>query len=132
MYAAVGQIVPSGGNFTGVADVNEQGVGSPGFSDAVGITGTYTISIGGVNGYGNLTINPGTLQDVTDFGIYMVDSSININDPNNTTSGGGGALIVDLSANVLGAGSLYLRTGSSRAITLWFSGSLSWRYSPSY
>ena len=113
LYAAVGQIVPSGGNFTGVADVNEQGVGSPGFSDAVGIAGTYTISIGGVNGYGNLTINPATLQDVTDFGIYMVDSSININDPNDTTSGGGGALIVDLSANVLGAGSLVPQTTGS-------------------
>ena len=105
LFAAVGQIAPSGGNFTGVADVNEQGAGAPGFSDAVGIAGTYTISIGGTNGYGNLTINPATLQDVTEFGIYMVDSSININDPNNT-SGGGGALIVDLSTNVLGVGSL--------------------------
>ena len=105
LYAAVGQIAPSGGNFTGVADINEQGTGAPDFSDGVGIAGTYTISIGGVNGYGNLTINPATLQDVTEFGIYMVDSSININDPNNT-SGGGGALIVDLSTNVLGVGSL--------------------------
>jgi hypothetical protein len=105
LYAAVGQIAPSGGNFTGVADINEQGTGAPDFSDAAGIAGTYTISVGGVNGYGNLTINPATLQDVTNFGIYMVDSSINVNDPNNT-SGGGGALIVDLSTNVLGVGSL--------------------------
>jgi hypothetical protein len=106
LYAAVGQIVPSGGNFTGVADVNEQGTAlAPPFLDAAGIAGTYTISIGGVNGYGSLTINPATLLDVTDLGIYMVDPSVNVNDPNNS-SGGGGALIVDLSVNVLGVGTL--------------------------
>jgi hypothetical protein len=112
LFAAVGQIAPSGGNFTGVADINEQGTGAPDFSEAAGIAGTYTISIGGTNGYGNLTINPATLQDVTEFGIYMVDASININDPNNT-SGGGGALIVDLSTNVLGVGSLVPQTTGS-------------------
>jgi hypothetical protein len=106
LYAAVGQIVPSGGNFTGVADVNEQGTAlAPPFLDAAGIAGTYTISIGGVNGYGSLTINPATLLDVTDLGIYMVDPSVNVNDPNNS-SGGGGALIIDLSVNVLGVGTL--------------------------
>jgi hypothetical protein len=116
LYAAVGQIAPSGGNFTGVADINEQGTGAPDFSDGVGIAGTYTVSamVGGVpvNGYGNLIITPQTLQDVTNLGIYMVDSSINVNDPNNT-SGGGGALVVDLSANVLGVGSLVPQTTGS-------------------
>jgi len=112
LYAAVGQIAPSGGNFTGVADINEQGTGAPDFSDGVGIAGTYTIGIGGVNGYGDLVITPQTLQDVTEFGVYMVDSSINVNDPNNT-SGGGGALIVDLSTNVLGVGSLVPQAAGS-------------------
>jgi len=112
LYAAVGEIVPSGGNFTGVADINEQGAGSPGFLDASGIAGPYTISIGGVNGYGNLTINPATLNDVTELGIYMVDPSVNVNDPNNT-SGGGGALILDLSTNVLGIGTLVPQASGS-------------------
>jgi hypothetical protein len=102
LYAAVGQIAPSGGNFTGVADVNEQGTGAPAFLDAAGIAGTYSIAM---DGYGSLTINPATLIDVTNLGIYMVDPTVNINDPNNST-GGGGALIVDLSANVLGVGTL--------------------------
>jgi len=103
LFAAVGQIVPSGGNFTGVADVNEQGSTLvPPFLDAAGIAGTYSIAS---DGYGSLTINPATLLDVTNFGIYMVDPTVNINDPNNS-SGGGGALIVDLSANVLGVGTL--------------------------
>jgi hypothetical protein len=103
LFAAVGQIVPSGGNFTGVADVNEQGSTLvPPFLDAAGIAGTYSIA---ADGYGSLTINPATLLDVTNLGIYMVDPTVNINDPNNS-SGGGGALIVDLSANVLGVGTL--------------------------
>jgi hypothetical protein len=103
LFAAVGQIVPSGGNFTGVADVNEQGSTlAPPFLDAAGIAGTYSIA---GDGYGSLTINPATLLDVTNLGIYMVDPTVNINDPNNS-SGGGGALIVDLSANVLGVGTL--------------------------
>jgi len=103
LFAAVGQIVPSGGNFTGVADVNEQGSTLvPPFLDAAGIAGTYSIA---ADGYGSLTINPATLLDVTNLGIYMVDPTVNINDPNNS-SGGGGALIVDLSTNVLGVGTL--------------------------
>jgi hypothetical protein len=103
LFAAVGQIVPSGGNFTGIADINEQGSTlAPPFLDAAGIAGTYSIA---ADGYGSLTINPATLLDVTNLGIYMVDPTVNINDPNNS-SGGGGALIVDLSANVLGVGTL--------------------------
>ncbi len=110
LYAAVGQIAPSGGNFTGVADVNEQGTGlTPSFLDAAAIAGTYSIAN---DGYGSLTINPATLMDVTNFGIYMVDPSVNINDPNNS-SGGGGALIVDLSTNVLGVGRLVPQTTGS-------------------
>jgi hypothetical protein len=102
LFAAVGQIVPSGGNFTGVADINEQGTGAPAFLDAAGIAGTYSIAM---DGYGSLTINPATLIDVTNLGIYMVGPTVNVNDPNNS-SGGGGALIVDLSVNVLGVGVL--------------------------
>jgi len=109
LYAAVGEISPSGGNFTGVADINEQGAGSPGFLDAAPIAGTYSIM---GSGYGNLAINPATLNDVTELGIYMVDPSVNVNDPNNS-SGGGGALVLDLSANVLGVGTLVPQASGS-------------------
>jgi hypothetical protein len=110
-YDAVGQIVPNGltsGAFTGIADVNEV---PPAFMDAAAITGTYTI---GTNGYGSLTITGGTLLDVTQLGVYMVDPTINISDPNNT-SGGGGALVLDLSANVEGTGVLVPQTSTTNS-----------------
>ncbi|MGB8542575.1 MAG: hypothetical protein WCD49_13160 [Candidatus Acidiferrales bacterium] len=110
-YDAVGQIAPNGltsGAFTGIADVNEV---PPTFVDAAAIAGTYTI---GANGYGSLTITGGTLLDVTQLGVYMVDPTINVNDPNNT-SGGGGALLLDLSANVEGTGVLVPQTSTSNS-----------------
>jgi hypothetical protein len=61
---------------------------------AAPIAGTYSIA---GNGYGNLTISP-ALGDVSVLGIYTVDPTLNLNDPNNTTSGGGGALVLDLDA----------------------------------
>jgi hypothetical protein len=112
-YDAVGQIVPNGsGTFTGIADVNEV---PPDYVDAAGITGTYTIgATAGANGYGGLTITGGTLKDVTKLGVYMVDPTINVEDPNNT-SGGGGALIVDLSPNLGGVGFLVPQTSTSNS-----------------
>jgi hypothetical protein len=97
-YAGTGMIVPNAGTgeFTGVADENEEGsvVG------AAAIFGTYTI---GANGYGSLLITSGGLQDVTSFGLYATDPNLNLLDPNNTT-GGGGALFLDLDP-VLASGS---------------------------
>jgi hypothetical protein len=111
LYAAVGQIVPNAGNFTGVADVNEMLSGlPPDFADAVAIGGTYSIQ---PTGYGSLTISPETpLLDVTMLGVYMVESSVNVNDPNNA-SGGGGALIVDLSPTIAGVGVLVPQTATT-------------------
>ncbi len=113
-YTAVGQIVPVGGNFTGIADVNETPDSGlfPFFLDATPISGTFSIQS---TGYGSLTIGaPNNVQllDVADLGIYMVDPNININDPNNT-SGGGGALVVDLDTNVAGSGVLVPQTDTS-------------------
>jgi hypothetical protein len=115
-FAAVGEIVPNGqavGSFTGVADVNETAASGldPYFLDAATIGGSY--SVGG-NGYGGLTITGGDLLDVSQLGIYLVDPAININDPNNT-SGGGGALVVDLDPNVPGAGVLTSQTDTNAA-----------------
>jgi hypothetical protein len=106
LFAAVGQIVPTSGTFTGVADDNETAFSGM-FVDAATISGTYTI---GTNGYGSLSITmangtAGGLLDLNNLGIYMVDPSVNVNDPNNS-SGGGGALIVDLDVNIAGVGVL--------------------------
>jgi hypothetical protein len=92
LFAAAGMFTtgPAMGTFQGVGDDNEiynavSVSGSP-------ISGTYSIAN---NGYGSLKITAG-LGDVSDFGIYMTDPALNLNDPNNTTSGLGGALIADL------------------------------------
>jgi hypothetical protein len=108
LYSAIGEIFPAAGNFTGVADVSEVGIVS---GDAVAISGMFAV---GTNGYGNLTITSGNFGDVTTFGIYATDPNLNINDPNNS-SGGGGALVVDLDTNVAGSGVMVPQTDNSTA-----------------
>ena len=108
-FAAVaGQFttVPSSGTIQGVADNAEGGV----MQSDVSISGTYSIA---GNGYGSLTITPFELGDVSSLGIYMTDPNLNLNDPNNTTSGLGGALIADLDATVNGSGVLIPQTDSA-------------------
>ena len=103
LYAAAGQFtVPSAGNFTGVADDNEYDNGT--LVTAASIGGTYQIQS---TGYGSLTIAPGDLGDVSVLGVYITDPNLNLNDPNNTTTGLGGALIADLDGfNLNGTGVL--------------------------
>ena len=96
LYAAAGMLIPDSGNgtFTGVGDDDEEGsivAASP-------ISGTYTIA---ANGFGNLLITNGGLLDVTSLGLYATDPALNLLDPNNPT-GGGGALVLDLSPNLTG------------------------------
>ncbi len=110
LYAAAGQFtVPASGTFSGVADDNEfdNGVIVPGAS----ISGSYSVAS---NGYGSLTIKPGDLGDISVFGIYMTDPDLNLNDPNNTTSGLGGALLADLDT-LNGTGVLIPQTDNSTA-----------------
>src|SRR6202167_2578210 len=111
-FGAIGQIVPSGANFSGVADVNEAGVGS---ADAQTISGTYSIA---TNGYGSLNITSATLGPVSVLGIYATDPTLNLNDPNNTTSPGpgsilAGAVVVDLDTDVAGSGVLVPQTDTA-------------------
>jgi len=104
-YAAAGMFatVPvsgtgPGSTFSGVADDDEFSTGE---SPVVGasISGTYSI---GANGYGSLAVTSGQLGDLSAFGIYMTDPNLNITDPNNTSTGLGGALLLDLDAPSIG------------------------------
>jgi len=112
LFAAAGMFtVPTSGTLSGVADVDE-------FDNDVivtdaAISGTYTVAS---NGYGSLTIAQGDLGDVSVLGIYSTDPNLNLNDPNNTTSGLGGALIADLDGFTLnGTGVLIPQTDTSTA-----------------
>ena len=109
-YAATGMFttVPGSGTFQGVADNNEVGVVQSGAT----ISGTYSIAS---NGYGSLTITSASLGDVSALGIYMTDPTLNLNDPNNTTSGLGGALVADLDTAINGTGVLTPQTDTSPA-----------------
>jgi hypothetical protein len=96
LYAAAGMFTtvpgnPPSGTFTGIADDNEFGYGL--LVPKATIAGNYTVQS---NGYGNLTITAGDLGDVSVLGMYMTDPNLNLNDPNNTASGEGGALLADL------------------------------------
>jgi hypothetical protein len=109
LYAATGMLTtnPGAGTFQGVAD-DEEGAVVSGSS----ISGTYSITN---NGYGSLRISPGELGSVSVLGIYLTDPNLNLNDPNNTTSGLGGALVADLDANIDGTGVLVPQTDTSVA-----------------
>ncbi|MFZ3263480.1 MAG: hypothetical protein WA172_05735 [Terriglobales bacterium] len=115
LFATAGMLTtvpaPSSGMFTGVADDNEYDNGTL-VSDAT-IAGGYNIA---GNGYGSLTVTAGDLGDVSVLGIYMTDPLLNLNDPNNTSSGLGGALVADLDGfNLNGTGVLIPQTDTSTA-----------------
>ncbi|MGA7078775.1 MAG: hypothetical protein WBQ43_00175 [Terriglobales bacterium] len=83
----------------GIADSAEGG------DDFIGesISGTYTVSNDAVNGYSNLIITSENLGDVSNLGVYMTDPALNLLDPNNTTTGLGGALVLDLDTPLPGS-----------------------------
>jgi hypothetical protein len=118
LYAAAGMFttVPASGTFNGVADDDEYDNDT--IVPAASIAGNYTVAS---NGYGSLTIAAGDLGDISVLGIYMTDPLLNLEDPNNTTSGLGGALIADLdvssanSSGVNGTGILLPQTDTSTA-----------------
>src|SRR4029077_1735494 len=99
-------------DFAGVADGNELGNGT-GTTPASAITGTYTIAS---DGYGSLTVGNGGFADAVSEGIYMTDPTLNLSDPNNTVSGGGGALVLSLDAALAGTtGGLVPQTDTTAA-----------------
>jgi hypothetical protein len=103
-YAAVGQFKTTGGtHFNGVGDLNELNNGIQLTAQAV--HGTYTLAS---DGYGSMNFNP-TYGDVSVFGIYAVDPTLNILDPNSSTDGGG-ALVAEMDENLVGTGLLVPQT----------------------
>jgi hypothetical protein len=115
-YSSVGMLATSNtsssmADFSGVGDDNEMSYGV--ILSAAPITGNYTIAS---NGYGNLTVNSAALGDVSTLGVYMTDPNLNLNDPNNTSSGLGGGLLTDLDAVLPGGiGIVVPQTDSSVA-----------------
>ena len=112
-FGAAGMFSTDGnGNVTtGIADDNEFDYETIVF-DAT-ISGSYTV---GSNGYGSLMITPGDLGDVSVLGMYLTDPNLNLSDPNNTTSGLGGALVADLDGFTLnGTGVLTPQTDTAAA-----------------
>jgi hypothetical protein len=120
-YAAAGQFtVPASGTFQGVDDNDEEGE----VSRASPISGTYSVAS---SGYGSLTIaeEDGPRLDgvpegeekrgVSVLGIYVTDPALNLSDPNNTVTGLGGALVVDLDERLTGTGLLIPQTDTSTA-----------------
>jgi hypothetical protein len=115
-FAAAGMFTTSSGTLSGTADDNELLNGIQ--LQAASIGGSYNISESvdstTYNGYGSLTLTAGDLGDVSVLGIYMTDPTLNLSDPNNTTSGLGGALIADLDGFVLnGTGVVIPQTDTS-------------------
>jgi len=104
-YAAGGQFTTDGKSLLtgGVADINE---GDGHALKATGLKGTGSDYFVDANGYGGIKLVGTTTDTLVNFGVYAVDPKLNVTDPNNTsdTSGEGGALMLDLDANSLGAG----------------------------
>jgi hypothetical protein len=100
------QGLPPTSDFNGYGDVNEDGAAVP----VTPISGTYGVES---NGYGGMTFTV-DLGDISVLGIYMVDPNLNIQDPNNTTTGLGGALVAELDG-LVGIGIAIPQTPTSGA-----------------
>ena len=89
--------------FSGEGDLNDLNSGD--LFTAAEIDGTYSVA---ANGYGSLNVADGALGTVVTFGVYAVDPTLNILDPNNTTDTAdlGGALIAEMDVNLFGTGSI--------------------------
>jgi len=105
-YATLGQFTTDtngdGGIATGTADDNELFNGVQVENTSM-LGSTYDLVDSGINGYGFLSLNFQTASvDVSDVQVYMTDPALNLNDPNNTTTDLGGALLLDMDADLPG------------------------------
>ncbi|HXN18018.1 MAG TPA: hypothetical protein VN875_06770 [Candidatus Binatus sp.] len=111
-FAAVGQFTTSEGAFTGVADLNDVNTTDVLLASPIG--GTFSIA---ANGYGSLSFGESDFGDVVEtWGVYAVDPTLNILDPNNTTDtvDVGGALIAEMDTSLVGVGTIVPQTGTAQ------------------
>jgi hypothetical protein len=127
-YATLGEFTADSTTKTftaGEADDNELDNGVQ--EEAGSISGsTYNLEGTAANGYGTIAFDWNTTTptpSVTTLGVYMVDPTLNIDDPNNTTSNDvGGALIVDLSPSGITPGGIGVITPQTDTTTASFNG----------
>jgi hypothetical protein len=104
-FAYAGQLTTNGSDFSGYLDYDNEG-----YTNQDSLTSEpYSVDS---NGRGTLTFETGDINTVV---IYMTDPTLNLLDPNNTTSGLGGGLILDLSAYLTGIGFVTPQTDTSTA-----------------
>ena len=103
LYAAAGRFTTDGAStFAGVGDENESVLNANVPVLAGAFNGTYTMAS---DGYGALLFT-NDLGSISDLGVYAVDSTLNILDPNRPLdSGNGGALIAEMDS-LVGTGAL--------------------------
>jgi len=108
-YAMAGQFTGDGeGGFSaGVADVNE-GAGDPVLAGDL-TSAEYHVNS---NGYAGFEIFSENTAGLTTFGVYLVDPNLNIADPNSST-GGGGALMIELDDDNNGTGIIVPQTSGA-------------------
>jgi hypothetical protein len=101
IYSAAGQFAGNGTSaFTsGVADVN-LGDGTPVLAGSLTTGTTYFVN---ANGYAGVKLTGINTDGLINFGFYLVDPAINVADPN-STSGAGGAVMLDLDTDDIGVG----------------------------
>jgi len=115
LYSVAGNLVPTGsagvaaGTFTGEADLDDENVS---VVNAAALAGTYTI---GTNGYGSLSITSANLENSTTWGVYATDPTLNLYDPNNTTTGQGGALVLELDGALVAGTGIITPQGTTAA-----------------
>jgi len=96
----------SGGSVSsGLMDVNDGGTISNG-----SISGSSFSSFASARG--TLGLSGGVSANVAEFQVYLVDPGVNILDPNSST-GGGGALLLDSDSGAIGIGEIVPQSGSA-------------------
>jgi hypothetical protein len=103
-YGVAGQITTNAaaGTYSGVAEDVE--LDSPFVSGLAGtIGGSYSIA---ANGYGSMSVAGFGGGNVHTMQIYATDPTLNLNDPNNTTTDVGGALLLEFDSGGLLAGGI--------------------------
>lgn len=97
---------PATDEFNGIADLNEL---DGAVLTASSISGSFSL---GANGYGTFNFDGG-FGDVNTLGIYAVDPSLNVLDPNNPSAGGATAVLAEMDGNLVGLGSLFPQTDTA-------------------